>query len=93
MKDAVPCLHIQRASLAGGELEAARAASAGRNLLKGSASGGLFRNLRSRDWDWVMQHYERDPAAIIAASGRTNPFFNRLGLGVVVSSTLNQEDH
>ena len=82
-----------RATLVGGDLEAARAASAGRNLLKRVARLGLFPNYRIWDWASVMGKYKGDADAIIAASGRTDPFFNRLGFGVVVSSTINQEDH
>jgi hypothetical protein len=54
----------------------ARSAVANRHALKIGFRGGFFPGYRTRAFGWYWHRYGGDPARVISAAGRTNPFWN-----------------
>jgi len=74
-------------------LDRARKISDARNKLKAIFRLGAFPNYRNMPWADVLRRYGNDPARIIGAARRTNPFFNRAGAGAVGGSIINIGTH
>jgi len=64
------------------------AANAFRNTLKAVARGGVASNYRAVSYARALERYGSD-AAVQAAAGRTNPFFNAYGALVGAAGAAN----
>jgi hypothetical protein len=67
---------------------AARAAVANRNLLKRIFRLNPFSKFRIYPFEKIFAKYGNNPAAVIAAAGRTNGSLNKLGAFLALSGSF-----